>query len=332
MTTAQEPRSAQGPAPEPEPPTPPTRHARDSAASPTEARNPRTRQIDELDTTEILRLINSEDQGVPAAVGSTLATLSVAVDLAVDALREEGRVHYFGAGSSGRIGFMDAAELRPTFDAPDDWFCAHQAGGTQALLRAVEAAEDDAAAGETEALDCVRPGDVAVGLSASGRTPYVLGALRGARSRGAKAVLVTANPRAGDAGVDVFVGVDTGPEVIAGSTRMKAATAQKLVLNAFSTAVMIRLGRVYSNLMVSMVATNEKLRNRMVSILVEATGLNERDCRAALRASDGELKTALVALLGNTGIADARRVLRTSHGLVRDALRRLTTTPEAHAS
>ncbi|MGH3736545.1 MAG: N-acetylmuramic acid 6-phosphate etherase [Micromonosporaceae bacterium] len=299
--------------------------------SPTEARNPRTHRIDELEAIDILRLINDEDQRVPAAVEATLEQLAEAVDLAAEALGSGGRVHYFGAGSSGRIGFMDAAELRPTFAAPDDWFCAHQAGGPQALLRAVEAAEDDDAAGEAEATDCVRPGDVAVGLSASGRTPYVRGALRGARRGGAKAVLVTANPRAADTDTDVFIGVDTGPEVIAGSTRMKAATAQKLVLNAFSTAVMIRLGRVYSNLMVSMVATNAKLRTRMVSILVEATGHSETDCQAALRASDGELKTALVALLGNAPVAEARRVLRTSHGRVREALR-LVPPPEAHAS
>ncbi|MGH3714924.1 MAG: N-acetylmuramic acid 6-phosphate etherase [Micromonosporaceae bacterium] len=299
--------------------------------SPTEARNPRTQGIDELNTTDILRLINAEDQRVPAAVEATLDQLAAAVDLAVAAISRGGTVHYFGAGSSGRIGFLDAAELRPTFSVPDGWFCAHQAGGTQALLRAVEAAEDDAVAGETEALECVRDGDVAVGLSASGRTPYVRGALRGARQRGGHAVLVTANPRAEDAEVDVFIGVDTGPEVIAGSTRMKAATAQKLVLNAFSTAVMIRLGRVYSNLMVSMVASNAKLRGRMVSILVEATGLPESDCRAALHASSGELKTALVALLGGTTVTESRRTLQASHGRVRDALR-LVATPEAHAS
>lgn len=299
--------------------------------SPTEARNPRTQGIDELETSAILRLINAEDQRVPAAVEATLEQLAAAVDLAVAALSGGGRVHYFGAGSSGRIGFMDAAELRPTFSAPEGWFCAHQAGGTQALLRAVEAAEDDAVAGEAEALECVRPGDVAVGLSASGRTPYVRGALAGARRQGAHAVLVTANPRAADADVDVFIGVDTGPEVIAGSTRMKAATAQKLVLNAFSTAVMIRLGRVYSNLMVSVVATNEKLRARMVSILVEATGHGEADCRAALHASDGELKTALVALLSNAPVTEARHALHSSHGRVRDALL-LVPPPEAHAS
>ncbi|MGH3646352.1 MAG: N-acetylmuramic acid 6-phosphate etherase [Micromonosporaceae bacterium] len=297
--------------------------------SPTEARNPRTQEIDELETIDILRLINAEDQRVPAAVEATLEQLATAVDLAVEALSGGGRVHYFGAGSSGRIGFMDAAELRPTFSAPEGWFCAHQAGGPQALLRAVEAAEDDATAGEAEAHECVRAGDLAVGLSASGRTPYVRGALRGARQRGAHAVLVTANPRAKDA--DVFIGVDTGPEVIAGSTRMKAATAQKLVLNAFSTAVMIRLGRVYSNLMVSVVATNQKLRTRTVSILVEATGHTQTDCEAALAASGGELKTALVALLGNAPVTEARRALLASHGRVRDALR-LVPPPEAHAS
>ncbi|MGH3657769.1 MAG: N-acetylmuramic acid 6-phosphate etherase [Micromonosporaceae bacterium] len=299
--------------------------------SPTEARNPRTRHIDELDSTAILQLINSEDQRVPAAVEATLIQIGAAVDLAVEALHNGGRVHYFGAGSSGRIGFMDAAELRPTFDAPDDWFCAHQAGGERALLRAVEAAEDDDSAGEAEALGCVRAGDVAVGLSASGRTPYVMGAMRGTRERGGHTVLVTANPRA-NAEVDVFVGLDTGPEVIAGSTRMKAATAQKMVLNAFSTAVMVRLGRVYSNLMVSMVATNAKLRSRMVSILMEATGHGEPECRAALTASDGELKTALVSLLGDATVPDARQALHSSHGRVREALTQLSGTPEAHAS
>ena len=299
---------------------------------PTEARNPRTRQIDELATVDILRLINEEDQRVPTAVQAVLEPLAEAVDLAVDALRNGHRVHYFGAGSSGRIGFLDAAELRPTFNAPEDWFCAHQAGGEEALLRAVEAAEDDDVAGETEARECVRAGDLTVGLTASGRTPYVVGALRGTKAVGGHTVLVTANPSADPTNVDVLIGVDTGPEVIAGSTRMKAATAQKLVLNAFSTAVMIRLGRVYSNLMVSMVATNAKLRARMVAILVEATGQAEPDCKAALRASDGDLKTALVSLLANASVSDARKVLAASQGRVRDALALLDGAHEAHAS
>ncbi|HEX2418511.1 MAG TPA: N-acetylmuramic acid 6-phosphate etherase [Micromonosporaceae bacterium] len=303
--------------------------------SPTEARNPRTLRIDELDTIEVLRLINAEDQRVPTAVAGTLEQLATAVDLAVAALRGGGRVHYFGAGSSGRIGFLDAAELRPTFDAPDGWFCAHQAGGTKALLRAVENAEDDFAAGETEATNCVSPGDVVIGLTASGRTPYVLGALGATRRQGGRPVLLTANPDAGrsaEVAAEIVIALDTGPEVIAGSTRMKAATAQKLALNAFSTAIMVRLGRVYSNLMVSMVATNAKLRARMVSILVEATGQDEQRCRAALQAADGELKPALVALLGGAGVPDARRVLEASEGRVREALALLSSVSEAHAS
>lgn len=312
--------------------------------SPTEARNPRTVRIDELDTIEVLRLINSEDQRVPGAVAATLEELAIAVDLAVTALRGGGRVHYFGAGSSGRIGFLDAAELRPTFDAPDGWFCAHQAGGIKALLRAVENAEDDYAAGESEALDCVRPGDVVIGLTASGRTPYVRGALDATRRRGGHTVLLTANPgvtrrgakaspdSAGRDSAEVVIALDTGPEVIAGSTRMKAATAQKLALNAFSTTIMVRLGRVYSNLMVSLVATNAKLRARMVSILVEATGQDEQLCRTTLQASDGELKPALVALLGSATVPDARRVLEASQGRVREALALLPGVSEAHAS
>ncbi|MGH3660990.1 MAG: N-acetylmuramic acid 6-phosphate etherase [Micromonosporaceae bacterium] len=299
--------------------------------SPTEARNPRTRHIDELSTSEILRLISDEDRQVPVAVAAVLDQLSIAVDLAAHALDTGSKVHYFGAGSSGRIGLLDAAELRPTFSAPDGWFCAHLAGGPRALQHAVEAAEDNDAAGEAEAHECVRAGDVTLGLTASGGTPYVIGALRGTRAKGGHTVLVTANPQAVNSDVEVLIGLDTGPEVIAGSTRMKAATAQKLVLNAFSTAVMIKTGRVYSNLMVSLVATNAKLRIRTVSILQEATGMPQSECQAALTAADGELKTALVSLLGNASIADARHALRSCQDRVRDALA-LLSTPEAHAS
>jgi N-acetylmuramic acid 6-phosphate etherase len=302
---------------------------------PTEARNPRTLRIDELDTIEVLRLINAEDQRVPAAVSTTLEQLATAVDLAVAALQGGGRVHYFGAGSSGRIGFLDAAELRPTFDAPDAWFCAHQAGGINALLRAVENAEDDFAAGEAEAINCVSPGDVVIGLTASGRTPYVMGALGATRRKGGHPVLLTANPDVGDSAevtADVVIAVDTGPEAIAGSTRMKAATAQKLALNAFSTTIMVRLGRVYSNLMVSLVATNAKLRTRMVSILVEATGQDEQHCRTTLQATDGELKPALVSLLAGVSGPEARRALEASQGRVREALNLLPRVSEAHAS
>jgi len=289
--------------------------------APTEERNPRSLDIDRLDTVGILRLINDEDTQVPRAVAEVLDAVAAAVDFAVAALRAGHRVHYFGAGTSGRIAFADAAELRPTFNVPEGWFCPHLAGGPEALWQALEEVEDDADSGAAQVRECVAAGDVVVGLAASGRTPFVLGALRAAGATGARTVLITGNPRAPMAAhVDVSVGVDTGPEVITGSTRMKAGTAQKLVLNAFSTAVMVRLGRVHSNLMVSLVPTNAKLRGRVLSILVEATGLGEDVCATALAAAGGELKTALVGLLSGAAVPAARAALAQSGDRVRDAL------------
>jgi N-acetylmuramic acid 6-phosphate etherase len=289
--------------------------------SPTEERNPDSMDLDLLPTREVLRVINDADRTVPAAVAAVLDTLAVAVELAVSALRAGNRVHYFGAGTSGRLAVLDAAELPPTYNTPEDWFCSHLAGGPDAMWRAVEDAEDDEAAGAQDAASCVRPGDVVVGLAASGRTPYVLGALRTARGGGARTVLIAADPGAAAAAeVDVFIGLDTGAEVITGSTRMKAATAQKLVLNAFSTAVMVRLGRVYSNLMVGLVATNAKLRGRMISILMAATGLSEEVCRDALGEAGGDLKTALVCLVSGAGVVAAREALARADGQIRGAL------------
>jgi N-acetylmuramic acid 6-phosphate etherase len=293
--------------------------------SPTEDRNPRTTNIDRLPTLEVLRLINDEDQKVAPAVRAVLPELARVVDLAVTALRQGLRVHYFGAGTSGRLGVLDAAELPPTFAAPADWFEVHVAGGSAALSGALEGAEDDEKAGYDEATRSVHSGDVVIGLAASGRTPYVLGALHAARDKGAATVLVTANPGAAAASeVDVFIAVDTGPEVVAGSTRMKAGTAQKLILNAFSTAVMVRLGRTYSNLMVDLVATNAKLRGRMLEILREATGLDAEACLEVLTEAGGELKTALVAVLGGVTPEQARDALNRSDGHVHAALAALS--------
>ncbi|WP_420884007.1 N-acetylmuramic acid 6-phosphate etherase [Micromonospora sp. CPCC 205547] len=289
--------------------------------APTERRNPQSVDLDLMSTRDVLTVINDADRRVPAAVAAVLDEIAATVDLAVTALRGGHRVHYFGAGTSGRLGVIDAAELAPTFNSPRDWFCAHLAGGPDAMWRAVEDAEDDTRGGAAEADRCVRPGDLVVGLAASGRTPYVLGALGAARARGASTVLLCANPEAVAASaVDVFIGVDTGPEVVAGSTRMKAGTAQKLVLNTFSTAVMVRLGRVYSNLMIDMVATNAKLRGRMISILMEATGCSEEISRRALHESDGDLKTALVSLLSGAGVSAARAALARSAHQVRGAI------------
>ncbi|GAA3557180.1 N-acetylmuramic acid 6-phosphate etherase [Amycolatopsis ultiminotia] len=289
--------------------------------SPTEQRNPRTVDIDLMSTQGILGAINAEDRRVPDAVAAVLPQLARAVDYAVEALRGGGRVHYVGAGTSGRLATLDAAELVPTFNVPADWFVAHHAGGAKALREAVENAEDDAEAGEAELTASVRPGDFVLGLAASGRTPFVLGALAAARRAGAHTGLVSANPRAAKpAEVEVLIAVATGPEVIAGSTRMKAGTAQKLILTAFSTATMIKMGKTYSNLMVSMRATNAKLRGRTIRILQEATGMTMADCSDALTEAGGELKVALVHLLSGSDVTRAAKALDAADGHVRKAL------------
>jgi N-acetylmuramic acid 6-phosphate etherase len=277
--------------------------------SPTEGRNPRTTQIDAVPTLELLRLLNAEDALVPAAVAAALPELARAVDLAVERVRAGGRVHYFGAGSSGRLAVVDAAELPPTFGTDPGLVVAHQAGGLEAIAGAVEDVEDAADLGAADAA-AVSGADVAVGVTASGRTPYVEGALRAAARRGAATVLVSSNPRAPlAAAVDVHVAIDTGPEAIAGSTRLKAGTAAKLALNCLSTALMVRLGHTWSNLMVSVLATNAKLRGRVLSILREATGEPEERCRAALEECGGELKTALVSMLSGRTPEQARAAL-----------------------
>jgi len=289
--------------------------------SPTEQRNPRTTDIDLMSTMGILGAINAEDRRVPEAVAAVLPQVARAVDFAVEALRSGHRVHYFGAGTSGRLATLDAAELVPTFNVPSDWFIAHHAGGARALRQAVEDAEDNAKAGAAEVTESVVPGDFVLGLTASGRTPYVLGALAAASRRGARTALVSGNPAAvPPPGVDVLIAVDTGPEAIAGSTRMKAGTAQKIILTAFSTATMIKLGRTYSNLMVSMRATNAKLRGRTIRILREATGMSMADCSDALTEADGDLKVALVHLLSGEDVANAAKALAANDGHVRKAL------------
>ena len=292
--------------------------------SPTERRNPRTTDLDQLSTLDVLRSINAEDRLVPDAVAATLPALATAVDLAVEALRGGGRVHYVGAGTSGRMATLDAAELAPTYNAPPEWFVVHHAGGGVAFTHAVEDAEDDEEAGAEALRASAAPGDFVLGLTASGRTPYVLGALRAAGSVGARTGLVFSNPHATRLmDIDVLVEVDTGPEVVAGSTRMKAGTAQKIVLTAFSTAVMVKLGRTYSNLMVSMRATNAKLRGRTLRILREATGLDQHECSVALDKAQGDLKVALVHLLSGVDVKTAAAALAGADGHVRQALNTL---------
>jgi N-acetylmuramic acid 6-phosphate etherase len=290
--------------------------------------NARTTEIDVVPTVELVRLLNDEDRRVPDAVAAVLPTLARLVDTAVSRLASGGRVHYFGAGTSGRLGVLDAAELLPTFGVDDSVVVAHQAGGAAAFLHAVEDAEDDD--GGTDA-GGVTANDVVIGLSASGRTPYVGAALAAARAVDAASALITSNPDAPLAPLaDYLLAADTGPEAITGSTRLKAGTAQKMILNTFSTALMVRLGHTYRNIMVDMQPTNAKLRGRAVEMLGQATGAADADCAAALDRC-GDIKTALVYLLvrdlpgGPRTPERCREALARAGGRVRDALLLLST-------
>jgi N-acetylmuramic acid 6-phosphate etherase len=291
--------------------------------APTEQRNPHTIDIDTRSTLDVLRLISMEDHRVPSAVAGTLPLIARTVDLAVETLQSGGRLHYFGAGTSGRLAVIDAAELPPTYGIEPGRVVAHHAGGPDALLQAVEDVEDDVGLGARDAA-AVSAGDLAIGISASGRTPYVVSSLRAAAGAGARTVLISSNPAAPYGGeVDVHIGVDTGPEVVMGSTRMKAGTAAKVVLNSISTATMVRLGLTFSNLMVGVNATNAKLRGRLVRMLMAATGMEEQVCERALADAAGDTQVALVSLLCEVPSARAAAALRETGGAVRAALRLL---------
>jgi N-acetylmuramic acid 6-phosphate etherase len=291
--------------------------------SPTEARNDRTLDIDVLPSLSVLELINDEDASVAEAVRRALPQLALVVDAASQALRDGGKVHYFGAGTSGRLAVLDAAELGPTFGLPPGVILAHIAGGETALVRAAEGAEDDAKSGAAAAAS-VTDRDVVIGLSASGSASYVSGALRHAASVGAVTALFTSNPRAPlAADASVVVCADTGAEVITGSTRLKAGTAQKLLLNSFSTALMVRDGRTFSNLMIRLAPVNEKLRGRQVRLLSQASGALPDACAAAIAAAEGDVGVALVMLLSGAGASVARAALEQSGGAARDAIARL---------
>ncbi len=283
----------------------------------TEGANPRTVDIDRLDTMGILRRLNDEDQLVAPAVRAALPELAQAVDLALERWQRGGRVVLFGAGTSGRLATLDAAELGPTFGVPADRYLARLAGGEGALLEAREGAEDDRASGAAAAND-LSAVDVAFGIAASGQTPWVIGALERARQRGAATIGLACVPQPALASfVEVAIVVDTGPEPISGSTRMKAGTAQKLVLNAFSSTLMIRLGKVYSNMMVDVQATNEKLRRRATRLVQQAAGSGLAAAEQSLVDSNGEVKTAIAALRLCVTPEEARKRLDNVGGRLR---------------
>jgi N-acetylmuramic acid 6-phosphate etherase len=288
----------------------------------TEAQNPRTAAVDALPTLEIVTLINDEDARVAAAVREHLPQIAQAVDAIVERLRQGGRLFYFGAGTSGRLGVLDASEMPPTYGVAPDLVQGVIAGGDSALRQSSEGAEDDAAAG-AEAVRRARVGapDVAVGIAASGTTPWVLGAVEAAQRTGAFTIAVTCSPESPLAHrAQIAIAPAVGPEVIAGSSRMKAGTAQKMVLNTLSTATMIRLGKVYGNLMVDVQPTNAKLRRRALRILRQASGAHAAAAQEALEAADGEVKVALVVLLAEVSAGEARRRLTRAGGVVRSAL------------
>jgi len=289
----------------------------------TERRNPSSEGIDALPTLEMLRVVNDEDRRVAESVTPELERIAMAVDAIAERLRRGGRLFYIGAGTSGRLGVLDASECPPTFNVPPGTVTGIMAGGMDALWKATEASEDDAEAGARD-LDAhgFGGGDVLVGIAASGRTPYVLGAIRRARELGAATVGISCTPGS-DLSRDVAIPIAPlpGPEVVAGSTRLKAGTATKLVLNMLSTGAMIKLGHVYSNWMVNVQPTNEKLLHRARRIVTEAAEVPPERAAELLEEASGSVKTAIV--MGKLGVdrTEAERRLAQAQGRVREALK-----------
>ena len=290
----------------------------------TEKRNPRSMRIDAASTEEILRIINDEDAGVVPAVRAELPYIAEAVEIVVEAFHNGGRLIYAGAGTSGRLGVLDAAECPPTFGSPPELVQGLIAGGKAAMFRAQEGAEDHESNGRDALIEAgVTAADVVCGIAASRRTPYVVGAVKYAREIGCKTLFVTCNPRDQfdlHEYVDVAICAAVGPEVIMGSTRMKSGTAQKLVLNMITTAAFVRMGKVYENMMIDLQMTNEKLKERSKKIVMTATGVDYAEAERALDAAGGHVKTALVILLADVDAEAARERLERAGGFVRQAI------------
>jgi N-acetylmuramic acid 6-phosphate etherase len=288
----------------------------------TEQRLPASKNLDRMTAAEIVRLMNREDRKVGRVVGRELPAIARAVNAIVAAIRGGGRLFYVGAGSSGRMAVLDAAECPPTFGIPSKMMRAFIAGGRRAVTGAVEGAEDSVANGERDLRRVkLTKKDVVVGIAASGTTPYVLGAMNFARKRGALTVAVTSNRRmAATRLARIAIATEVGPEVLTGSTRLKAGTSQKMVLNMLSTAVMVRLGHAYENLMIDALLTNEKLHHRAVRILTEASGKSVSVAEHALRAAGHNMRVALVMLKLGLDVREARMRLAAQRDALRAAL------------
>ncbi len=288
----------------------------------TEMINPDTIDIDSKSVVDILRLINNEDKKVAHCVEKEIPYIAEAVTILVDAFKMGGRLFYIGAGTSGRLGVLDASEIPPTFGADPEMVQGLIAGGFKALVRAQEGSEDKKDQGASDLMERgFSARDVACGIAASRRTPYVVGAIEKARELGAKTLYVTCTPRSQmNIDVDVAICVEVGPEVIMGSTRMKSGTAEKLVLNMLTTASMIRLGKVYKNMMVDLQMNSKKLEERSKRTVMEVTGVSYQSAEQVLLQANGHVKTALVMILKHVDAEEAKRRLRKGDGFVRNAL------------
>ncbi|MBV9150055.1 MAG: N-acetylmuramic acid 6-phosphate etherase [Candidatus Eremiobacteraeota bacterium] len=287
----------------------------------TEAVNERTRDMDLLSTPALIDLLISEQREALGAVAEEHDRIAEVVDTIASHLRKGGRLHYVGAGTSGRLGFLDASECPPTFGTPPELVCAHIAGGVAAIARAVEGAEDDVAAGAAEMRDHVNANDAVIGLSASGSAPFVVGAIKAAREKGAWTVAVTHDPESDVANAaDASIVLRTGAEPLAGSTRLRAGTAQKVLLNAISTATMIRLNKVHGNLMVDVVATNKKLRRRAIRLVVQLANVPEERAAELLREAGGRVKIAAIMGRNDVSADKAQTLLDAADGSLRAAL------------
>lgn len=288
----------------------------------TESRNPRSTDLDRLSPSEILHLIHDEDRTVSDAVGQELPHIEAAVELVVAAFRAGGRLVYVGAGTSGRLGVLDAAECPPTFGSDPEMVQGIIAGGERALVRAVEGAEDDGDAGAKAVRDRdVGERDVVVGIAASRRTPFVVRAVAEARARGAKTVYLTMNPRSElDVEVDVAICPVVGPEIVMGSTRMKSGLAQKTILTMLTTTAFVRMGKTYENMMVDLMATSAKLRERGKRVVMTVTGVDYEEAAAALARAGGSVKLAIVMIRAGVEAEEARRLLDAADGFVRRAV------------
>lgn len=288
----------------------------------TEKRNPNTMHLDQMSVGQVLELMNKEDQQVPEAIAEALGQIEAAVETIIQSLKAGGRLIYFGAGTSGRLGVLDAAECVPTFGVSPDLVVGLIAGGDKAMVEAVEGAEDSLTLAEEDFKKLnLNANDTVVGIAASGRTPYVIGGLQYAQSIGAKTVSIACNKEAKISGfAQIPIEVDCGPEVLTGSTRLKAGTAQKLILNMLSTVSMIGIGKVYQNLMVDVQATNEKLEERSKRIIMAATECSYEEAASYFEAANHKVKVAIVMILTNLDATEASRKINAANGFVNQVL------------